>query len=205
MHSKPTNSYPLDEYTRFQTMRQIFTEFISGARFRRNAAGKQELSVFTKRGESLEYGNTPLVLLDGVPITDHEIIYNYDPLTVKQINIYFGPNKLGSFHFDGIVELITYRRLHADLNFNRSTQVTTYEGPQLHSRFNTSGSSKEGENRLPDACHTLLWNPDVKTGGKTSIRLLFDTSDLTGDFQATIEGITKDGEFIHSAVLFRVE
>ena len=203
---KPTNSYLLNEYTRFTSMREMFIEFIRGARFRANA-GKQELSVFTKRSDALEYGNAPLVLLDGVPVTDHELIYNYNPLTVEQINIYYGPCILGVFQFDGIVELITYRRLHADLNLNRSTQVISYEGPQLPYRLHIPDYSKEEnpENRLPDGRHTLLWNPVVETNGKSSIRLPFDTSDLTGEFQATIEGITKDGKFIFATAGFQVE
>ena len=202
---KPTNSYLLDEYTRFATMGEIFTEFIRGTRFRRNA-GKQELSVFTKRGDSYEYGSTPLVLLDGVPVTDHESIFSYDPLTVEQINIYYGPCIFGSFRFDGIVELITYRRLHADLNLNRSTQINAYEGPQLPYLLNIPDYSKVEniQNKMPDGRHTLLWNPDVKTDGKTSIRVPFDTSDLTGEFQATIQGITKDGKIFFSTVLFQV-
>jgi hypothetical protein len=203
---KPTNNYRLDEYTRFASMRDIFTEFIRGARFRSNA-GKQELSVFTKRGDAYEYGNTPLVLLDGVPVTDHELIYNYDPLTVEQINIYYGPCALGSSRFDGIVELVTYRRLHADLNLNRSTQVISYEGPQLPYRLNIPDYSinENIQNKTPDGRHTLLWNPDLKTDGKTSIRLPFNTSDLTGEFQATVEGITNDGVFIFATVMFQVE
>ena len=203
---KPTNSYPLDEYTRFTTMREIFVEFIRGARFRSNA-GKQELSVLSKRSDILEYGNNSLVLLDGVPITDHEIIYQYDPLTVEKINIYNGPCIFGSLMFDGVIELITYRRLHADLNLNRSTQVITYEGPQLPYRLNIPDYSKVEniQNKMPDGRHTLLWNPDVKTGGKTSIRLPFNTSDLSGDFQATIQGITKEGKFIFATMWFHVE
>lgn len=200
---KPTHTYRLDEYTRFTSMREIFVEFISGARFRRNA-GKQELSVFTKRGDVYEYGTLPLVLLDGVPLTDHEVIYNYDPLTVEKINIYYGPCILGSHQFDGIVELVTYRRLHADLNLNRSTQIISYEGPQRPYHFNVPDHLKV-QNRMPDGRHTLLWNPDVKAGGKASIRLPFDTSELTGEFHATVEGITKDGAFIFATAWFHVE
>ena len=199
-------SYPLDEYTRFTTMREVFIEFIIGARFRRNA-GKQELSVFVKRGDNYTYGMMPLVLLDGVPITDHDAIYNYDPLTVERINTYYGPYTLGGYIFDGIIELMTYRRLHENLNLNRSSQIITYEGPQLPYRLNTPDYSedKNRRSRMPDGRHTLLWNPDVWTDGKTSIRLPFDTSDLTGEFQATVEGITNDGKFISATSFFKVE
>ena len=203
---RPVWSYPLDEYTRFTTMREVFIEFIVGARFRRNA-DKHELLVLTKRGGDYDYGTMPLVLLDGVPISDHEAVYNYDPISVERINIYYGPCMMGGYLFDGIVELLTYSRFHADLNLNKSMQILTYEGPQSSHRLDAPDHSdmKNHQSRLPDRRHTLLWNPDVQVDGKTSIRLPFDTSDLTGEFQATVEGITKDGEIIYATSFFTVE
>ena len=203
---KPSMSYPLEEYTRFTTMREVFTEFIAGARFRRNG-DKQEISVLVKKGNYFEYGSMPLVLLDGVPISDHDVIFNYDPLAVEIINIYYGPCMMGGYRFDGIVELTTHHRLHQDLNLNRSTQIISYEGPQTYHMMDIPDYSDEENrrSRIPDGRHTLLWNPDVPTDGKTSIRLPFDTSDLTGEFQATVEGITKDGEIIFATSFFKVE
>jgi len=203
---KPSYSYLLDEYTRFTTMREVFTEFVSGARFSRNA-GKYGISVLSKKGSYLSYGMMPLVLLDGVPINDHDIIYSYNPLSVERINIYVGPYIMGGFFFDGIVELITYRRLHADIKLNSSSQILTYEGPQTQYIFNTPDYSdeKKRRSRVPDGRHTLLWLPDVCTDGKNSIRLPFDSSDLTGEFQATVEGFTKDGKIIFASTFFRVE
>jgi len=204
---EPTWSYPLDEYTRFTTMREVFIEFIVGARFRRNpASGKQELQVLSERGDRLEYETMPFVVLDGVPIADHDAIFNYDPLAVEHINIYYGPFMFGGQQFNGIVELFTYRRLYQDLNLNRSSQILAYEGPQLPYRFDAPNYSDEiNRNRLmPDARHTLLWNPNVITDGKTSIRLPFDTSDLTGEFKVTVEGITKEGEIIFATAFFKV-
>ena len=57
---------------------------------------------------------------------------------------------------------------------------------------------------MPDGRHTLLWEPNIVTNGKTSIQLPFNTSDLTGEFQITVEGITKDGEIIHTTSSFKV-
>ena len=202
---KPAWSYPLDEYTRFTSMREVFIEFITGARFRRRD-GKQELSVMTQTGSNSTYGTMVLALIDGVPITDHDIIYNYDPLAVERINIYYGPCSLGGYRFDGVVELITYRRLHADINLPKSTQIFTYEGPQLPYRLDTPDYSDNSRQIwTPDSRHTLLWNPDVKTNGETSISLPFYTSDLRGEFQATVEGITTDGKMFFAKSFFKVE
>ena len=202
----PSHTYPLDDYTRFTTMQEVFTEFILGARFRRRE-GKQEISVLTKRGDSFIYGLMPLVLLDGVPVSDHQIIYDYNPLTVEQINIYYGPCMMGGYLFDGIVEIKTYRRLHQDLALNRSSQIISYEGPQLPLPMEIP-DYQEKENSVvmvPDSRHTLLWNPDVSTNEKTSIRIPFKTSDLTGEFQATVEGVTKNGQFVFATTFFKVD
>ena len=203
---KPTWAYPLDDYTRFTTMREVFSEFIDGARFRR-IAGKQELSAFTKTGSNYTYGAVTLVLLDGVPVSDHDAIYNYDPLLVERINIYAGPFMISGNQFDGIVELITYRQKHANLKLNRSTQILSYESPQSIYGGHTYRYSDEKslKNRMPDGRHTLVWDPDVKLNGKTSIRIPFNTSDLKGEFQATVEGLTEDGKFISGSSYFMVD
>lgn len=202
---KPTWSYLLDEYTRFTTMREVFTEFIKEGGFRRRD-GKWEISIIVKRSDNTVQYSMPLVFLDGVPILDHEIVFNYDPLTVEKINVYHVPSLMGGYKFDGIIELITYDKLHQDLNLNKSTQIVPYEGPQLHHQFHTPDYSdeKNRRSRIPDGRHTLLWNPDVQTDGKSFATLPFDTSDLTGEFQATVEGITKEGEIIFATFSFNV-
>ena len=203
---EPSRTYPLDEFTRFATMREVFIEIVPGARFRRNAAGNREMQILTRRGANLEFG-TPLVLLDGVPVLDHEAIFNYDPLSVEIINLYFGPFSMGGLRFDGIIEFLTYNRSHQNLNLNRASRVMSYVAPQMPFQFHAPDHSAENSrrSRVPDARHTLLWNPNIKTDGKTTITIPFDTSDLTGEFQVTVKGITKDGKFVFATAFFKVE
>ena len=203
---KPSNSYLLDEYTRFTTMREVFIEFISSARFRRRE-GRQELSVVIRSGDNFYYGSNPLVFLDGAPISNHELIYNYDPLLVEYINIYNYLCILGGNTFEGIVELKTYRGLIQDVVFDKSTQIIPYEGPQMVEKFLSPDYSIDTNrnSRIPDGRHTLLWNHDLRSEGHSTLRLPFDTSDLTGDFQATVEGITKEGEIFSTTCFFKVE
>ena len=202
----PTNSYPLDEYTRFTTMREVFIEFITNARFRRRD-GNRELSVVIRKGDNSYYGTNPLVFLDGAPISNHELIYNYDPLLVEYISIYNYLCILGGNTFEGIVELKTYRGLMQDIVFDKSTQIIPYEGPQIVEKFVAPDYSiaNAHSSRIPDGRHTLLWNPNILTAGQSTLRLPFDTSDLTGEFQATVEGITQDGEFFSATTVFKVE
>ena len=202
---KPTYSYKLDEYTRFTTMREVFTEFIKEGRFRRRN-DNWEITIAVKKGDNSISNSVPLVFLDGVPISNHDIIYNYDPLTIERINAYHVPCLFGGLLFDGVVEFKTYNKLHQNLDLNKSTQVIPYEGPQAFRWFHTPDYSveKNRRSRIPDGRHTLLWNPDIKTNGETSVKLPFDTSDLTGDFQVVVEGITDDGEIVFASTSFKV-
>ena len=94
-----------------------------------------------------------------------------------------------------------------DIVFEKSTQIIPYEGPQIVEKFPTPDYSiaQNRSSRIPDGRHTLLWNPDIRTEGQPTLRLPFNTSDLTGDFQATVEGITQDGEFFSATTVFKVE
>ena len=65
----------------------------------------------------------------------------------------------------------------------------------------------EAEKRspVPDFRHTLLWRPDIRTNGESSISIPFTTSDMTGDFTITIEGLTQTGEALYATEQFQVK
>jgi hypothetical protein len=94
-----------------------------------------------------------------------------------------------------------------DVNFGSSIQIIPYESPQAYEDIQVPDYSenKSRHSRIPDSRHTLLWKPDVQTGDEPSLRLPFSTSDLTGDFQATVEGITQDGKIFFSTAIIKVE
>ena len=207
---KPVNSYLLDEYTRFTTMREVFTEFISNARFERQN-GKWVLSVAINTAVNTAfnsyYGSKSLVLFDGVHISDHEFILNYDPLLIERINIYTKRYNFGGELFEGIVELFSYPGRTQEANFGKSIQVIPYEGPQAFEPLTVPDYSSM-ENRagwMPDTRHTLLWKPNVRTEGQSTLHIPFDTSDLKGDYQVTVEGITIDGTVVNTITAFSVD
>lgn len=201
---KPDRSYILDEYTRFTRMDEVVIEFIPSLRFRK-IGNKRVLSVLMEDSESFTIGNT-LVLLDGIPVLDHEIIYNYDPLLVYKINVYKNRFDFGDQFFDGIASFITYKNNYPTLTVDEQTQLYDYEGTQANRLFYAPTYLNENEktSRIPDFRHTLLWNPHIKTDGKSNLQIPFTTSDLTGEFQVIVEGITTDGNVIRGTTFFNV-
>ena len=202
---KPAKSYILDEWTRFVVMGELVIEFISELRFRRNSQQNRELLMLMQKGTFSEWVQ-PLVVLDGVPIMEHEIIYRYNPLLVERINIYPEEYIYGGMRFEGIVEFLTYEHNYPGLSTDQSTQIVNYPGTQPSRRLYTPGYSSEEsrKSRLPDYRHTLLWEPALQTKGKSTLEVPFFTSDCSGEFQATVEGLTEDGKIISATVTFGV-
>lgn len=202
---QPDWSYLLDEYTRFTTMEEVVIEFIPGLRFRK-MDGVRRLAVLTEERIGYTIGNS-LVLLDGIPIVDHEIIFKYDPLKIRKIDVYKGKYVFGGQIFDGIASFSSYEHNYPGLVVDNSTQFFDYEGTQAQRIFYMPAYRTEAEKRspVPDFRHTLLWRPDIRTNGESSISIPFTTSDLTGDFTITIEGLTQTGEALYATEQFQVK
>ena len=202
---QPDWSYLLDEYTRFTTMEEVVIEFIPGLRFRK-MDGIRRLAVLTEERIGYTIGNS-LVLLDGIPIVDHEVIFKYDPLKIRKIDVYKGKYVFGGQIFDGIASFSSYEHNYPGLVVDNSTQFFDYEGTQAQRIFYMPAYRTEAEKRspVPDFRHTLLWRPDIRTAGESSISIPFTTSDLTGDFTITIEGLTQTGEALYATEQFRVK
>ena len=201
----PSQTYILDEWTRFVVMGELVIEFISELRFRRNDQHIRELLMLVLRGGYFVW-ERPLVVLDGIPVFDSEIIYRYNPLLVERINIYKDEYVFQGIKFDGIVEFLTYERNYPTLTTNQSTQIINYAGTQAPRHLYSPDYSieKNRQSRLPDYRHTLLWEPALQTKGKSSIEVPFYTSDFSGEFLVTVEGLTKEGKIIFGETSFEV-
>ena len=203
---QPSRTYILDEWTRFVVMSELTTEFISELRFRRNNSQKREIQLIKREGD-IAIVVRPLVVLDGIPIMDHEIIYQYNPLLVERVNIYAEEFVYGGRKFDGVVEFLTYDRNYPALSTAQSTQIVNYAGTQAPRKLYTPDYSSETDrqSRLPDFRHTLLWEPMLQTKGKPTVDVPFYTSDFTGEFLITVEGLTKDGKIVSGTATFDVK
>ena len=203
---QPYKTYLLDEYTRFPTMGETVFEFVESVSFR-NTNGKRSLFVLLEDLSNQTVSlNSPLVLLDGIPIMDHELIYNYNPALIRRLEVYRNRYSFGGQVFEGILAFHTYKNDYPTLKVGASTQLFDYEGTQRRRLFYAPSYPDEisRESRIPDYRHTLLWMPNVQTGGNSVLTLPFYTSDLPGEYTVTVEGITKEGKTVRGIVCFSV-
>src|SRR5690606_13389965 len=79
--------------------------------------------------------NTPLVLLDGIPVMDLDKLIQYDPLKVRKLEIVNNRYVIGDFVFNGILSFTTYEGNLENYPLDRNALVVDYEGLQVQREF----------------------------------------------------------------------
>jgi len=199
----PFRQYILNEYTRFQRIEEIFIEFIMEARIRK-INDKRVFSVLSdaKKGFSSDY---ILVLLDNIPVIDHDLICNYNAMLLERIDIYQGRHIFGGQLYGGIIHFITNKGDHPNIRFESYTQLFDFEGAQPYRYFYSPDYEKrDNSTRMPDFRHTLLWEPLIDSKDGKSITVPFYTSDIPGKYDVRVEGISRDGKIINAVLQIEV-
>ena len=200
----PFKKYVLDDYTRFSSVEETFIEFISEARIRK-VNGKRTFSILNdvKRGFSSDY---VLVLLDNVPIADHDFICDYNVSLVEAIEFYQGRYIYGNkLLYGGIIHFITDKGNYPRIRFEDYTQLFDFGGTQPFRYFYSPDYEGGGNSKhIPDFRHTLLWEPLIESRGGKSITIPFYTSDIPGKYDVKVEGISRDGKRINAILQIEV-
>lgn len=204
-YGKAEHTYKMDDYKRFSTVEETFREYVYPTTVSmRN--GKPNLVVHDALyGQA--YDENILVLLDGIPLADHNKIFGYDPIKLKRLDVVTRRYVLGAAAFAGIVSFETYKGKFDAFDLDPSVIMVDYEGLQLRREFYAPDYAKAGAtgNRLPDMRTTLQWIPSqvISASGKSEIQ--FYTSDQKGRFVAVLEGLSDSGQTVMAAREFVVE
>ena len=182
--------YNLDDYTRFPVMEELFVEFIPEVRTRRVDGAQQiQVRVSDMLGNYYFPTGAALILLDGVPVLDHAKILAYDPLLVRQIEIYPDSYFLGIRGFSGIVNFVTYKGTLPSMQFEDNVRITDYQGCSLPLAYTCEGVGRD----YPDYRQTLYWHPMLTLAPGETLRLECKTPAYGGRFEAVAEGLTEAG------------
>ena len=186
-------SYVLDDYTRFPVMEELFVEFIPELRVRR-VGDRRQLQVRATDGlgnYSFPQG-AALVMLDGIPVLDHEKILSYDPLLVKRIDIWSDTYFLGIRAFSGVVNFVTYKGTLPSMQFEDNVRIADFQGCSLPLAYTCEGVGR----RYPDYRQTLYWHPLLKLGPGETLAVDCKMPVYEGIFEAVAEGLTETGEAV---------
>ena len=192
-YGKPDASYYLDDYTRFPVMEEILREYVPGVMVRKRRDGFHFILLDNvTRGV---FDEDPLILLDGIPVFDVDKIMAFDPLKVRKLEVLNRRYYMGLLSLPGVVSYSTYGGDLAGFQLDPRVVQIDYDGLQLQREFYSPSyeSSKQRDSRLPDQRQLLFWAPAVITDREGNQHLEFFTSDIAGDYEVVVEGMTKDG------------
>jgi len=192
-YGKPDKQYNLDDFTRFQTMEEVMREFIEDVRIRKEG-DKYNFKVRNKLFNTY-FEEDPLILLDGIPITDASKIIALDPLKIKRIEVVTYNYYTGSSVFAGIVNVKSYSGEIGATQIDPNSLVIEYDGLQQQREFYSPqyGSKEAEESHIPDFRNVLYWAPQITTGLDGKSQLSFYSSDLKGKYAVVVQGITPEG------------
>lgn len=192
-YGRPDKSYYLDDYTRFVTMEEVVRELLTTVKAKRENGGYTFYAVNTAFKEFFD--NPPLVMVDGVPVTDHSKIMGMDPLRIKKIDVINQRYVFGPMLCEGILSFQTYAGDLAGYELDKNAVVVEFDGIQQQRQFYSPAyeSASERNSRLPDTRNLLFWAPAVTLRNATK-ELKFYTSDRKGKYAAVIQALSHDGK-----------
>ena len=193
--NKPKKTYLLDDYTRFKTLRETLVEIVQDAYSKR--IGNDD---YTIRVKGYDYASVtdipPLILLNGCLVQDHNALLAFDARAIEAIEVFRQQFIFGPEVYEGAIILTTNEGNTYEL-FQNNDRVSTFNllKPQPDKKYFVQRYDDvpvdEGDTRLPDDRLQLLWIPELKVG-QDEYQIDFFTSDVSGEFEIRLEGITDD-------------
>lgn len=194
----------LDDYIKLPTMEEVFIELLPGVILRSRKSG-YEIKITNPLTDNF-YNEPPLVMIDGVIINDLTTLVDLEPETVEKIEVVKTPYLIGDLILHGIVNVITRSGDFSNVAIPEYAVILPYKITDEPSGIVLPDYSSElnRQSRTPDLRNTLYWNPSVKTDSNGKAEIEFWTSDLPGDYEISIQGISGNGEKISLVKSFTI-
>jgi len=201
----PDNTTKMSTYIQLTSIREAIKEIVPGA-VTTSRKGKTIINTIYKQNDQIEVMD-PLVIVDGVPVLNHEKVLNIKGDKIEKIDVLSNEYYISDIALGGVIDITTYDGDLSVIEFDKPVFRQEFEAPQPDYGFtwpDYSDASRK-ESRIPDYRNTLYWNPDVRTDVNGRAELEFYTSDEAGDYILLVEGYTSDGHRGSATLLFSVK
>jgi len=190
-YGQPTQTYAIKDFIALDSLPEYFHELIPTAKVRyRNK--KYSMNVFNPEAETV-FPNRALTLYDGIIIDDINKVMSLDPQTIDHIEVVSTEYYYKNEHFYGIVHIVS--KSHKCELQELPINTERYYLPLFMSEIAKTKYQKPLENH-PDFRTDLLWEPNIELTKDNNFELDFTSSDVKGEYELTIEGISNTGESI---------
>jgi hypothetical protein len=204
-YGRPDETYLLDKYTRFKVLEEVLREYVPGVLVRIRKDGFH-LAVVDRRNQSI-LSDSPLILLDGVPVFNTNQMMAMNPLKIQRLDVITGHYFHGLTMYQGIVSFSTYKGDLEGFTLDPHALMQQYEGLQVQREFYAPcyETAADKQRRLPDLRNLLYWNPHLTLAEAESRRLDFYTGDQRGRYLVVVQGLTETGIAVSKSLVFDVK
>ncbi|WP_431243876.1 hypothetical protein ACQ9BO_05065 [Flavobacterium sp. P21] len=202
---QPTEKkYNLDDFERFRTFKETIIEIVTELNFK----DYNQIPALFLRDIKYNITQSPepcLVLVDGLQIQNINALLNYNAFQIESISVVDRPYCYGPKIFNGIVSIATKNKDFATIYSDKNILKTTILRPEATKvYFEPKYETANTRSRVPDYRHQLLWKPNI-TLNSSEITIPFYTSDISGDYEIILEGLTETGNYAHFYKTFKIE
>ncbi|WP_143469356.1 hypothetical protein [Leeuwenhoekiella nanhaiensis] len=198
-------TFTLADFTRFDTLKETFTEIIQGGAVRtRNGKPvfKVETSNFIKGNEEYQ----TLLLVDGIFVTDNNFLYNYPARNIESITVVPEEYYIGPQRFSGVLDIRSFnadfkRQYMSQVAQAKSINAVAIQKNYFHQRYDND--QNQTLSNIPDYRYQLLWKPLIFFQNNSKILNCY-TSDVTGMFEVVVSGFTGSGQPVFVKSFFEV-
>jgi hypothetical protein len=193
--------YVLDEYTRFRTIKETFTEYMPSASVRENRT-----PIFKSFFDysAIQENYAPLLLLDGVLVDDKKLV-DYSPYKVERISILNNRYFLGPLVLDGVISFETKEGNVDKFSLEGDHLKIDLLGVKPFSRQTPIVNQPKSSEKIPDQRDQLYWNPFLAVSDNQKLEITFHTSDVVGMFELVVEGYDFGGKPVSLVQEFQVK
>ena len=201
----PDHTTNMSTFIQLISLREAIKEIVPGA-VTTSRKGKTVINTIYKQNYQIETRD-PLVIVDGVPVLNHEKVLNIKGDKIEKIDLLNKKYYISDIELGGVIDITTYNGDLSAIEFDKPVFRQEFEAPQPVYSFTSPDYSEalRKESRIPDYRNTLYWNPEVGTDVNGKAEVEFYTSDEAGDYMILVEGFTSDGHRGSATLLFSVK
>ncbi len=204
-YGKPESVTDLSAFIKLTTLGEALKELVPGA-VSVSEKGRAVIKTVRRYNDLVEVSD-PIVIVDGVPVPDHEKVLSIPGDKIAEIKVLNNKYYISGLVLGGVIDITTFEGDLSVIRFDKPVFRQEYHGLTGGNGFFSPDYSLPvvKESRIPDSRNTLYWDPRLRTDSTGRAVVEFFTSDEPGEYEILVEGFTPDGIFGRGMAYLTIE
>jgi hypothetical protein len=188
-----------DRYVDLNDFEEITKELLPMCRIRKD---KESTSLKIYDQANSEFFNSPLIMVDGIPISDVTKLFPLNSRQIKKIEIQTESRCYGDLFIEGALSITTQKGNFSDIQLPANAVRTTFE--TFYQPGEYIGNNSVEDQNLADFRDVLFWKPMLESIQGVS-KICFQSSYETGTYVAIAQTVDNNGVIYRSVCRFNVK